>query len=119
MYVCMYVRTYVRMYEYIVTCCLLTRRIISGLRIFISIYWIYIRQRLQSLITLPIATDELANSSGSSSAPSWRKPLLWIFRDELLVMNSCGELLYRTPNPDSYDELLDETARASSFHRLL
>jgi hypothetical protein len=85
----------------------------------ISIYWIYIRKRLQSLITLPITSHEPATSSGSSSAPSWRKSRLWIFRDELFVMNSCGELLWRTPNPDSHDELPDVIPRATSFHRLL
>jgi hypothetical protein len=41
----------------------------------------------------PITSHEPATSSGSSSVPSWRKPLLRIFRDELLVMNSYSRLL--------------------------
>jgi hypothetical protein len=53
----------------------------------------YIRRRLQSLITLPITSHEPATTSGSSSAPSWRKPLLRIFRDELLVINSYSRIL--------------------------
>jgi hypothetical protein len=77
-----------------VTCYLLTRRIICGLRFFVSRFiGYYIRRRLQSLITLPITSHEPATSSGSSSAPSWHKPLLRIFRDELLVMNSYSRLL--------------------------
>jgi hypothetical protein len=34
----------------------------------ITIYWIYVRRRLQSLITLPITLHKPATSSGSSSA---------------------------------------------------
>jgi hypothetical protein len=79
---------------YIVTCALLTRRIISGLRIFLPRFiGYYIRRRLQSLITFPITPHKPATSSGSQSAPSWHKPLLRIFRDELLVMSSYSRLL--------------------------
>jgi hypothetical protein len=50
---------------YIVTCYLLTRRIINWVAdCFISIYWIYIRRSLQSLITLLITSHEPATSSG-------------------------------------------------------
>jgi hypothetical protein len=69
-----------------VTCYLLTRRIICGLRIFYLDLLDLHRRSLQSLITLRITSHEPATSSGSSSAPCWRKPLLRIFRDELLVM---------------------------------
>jgi hypothetical protein len=62
----------------------------------ISIYWILHQRSLQSLITLPITSREPATSSGSSSSPSWRKPLLRIFRDELLVMNSYSRLPWST-----------------------
>jgi hypothetical protein len=53
-------------------------------------------------ITITCNTSNLishkpATSSGSQSAPIWRKPLLRSFHDELLcrtlVMNSCDELL--------------------------
>jgi hypothetical protein len=43
---------------------------------------------LQSLITLLIASHEPTTSSGSSSVPSWRKPLLRIFRNELALADS-------------------------------
>jgi hypothetical protein len=52
---------------------------------------IHYQAELQSLITLPFTSHEPA-TSGSSSAPSWRKPLLLIFRDELLLMSSCSRL---------------------------
>jgi hypothetical protein len=61
---------------------------------------------LQSLITLLITSHEPATSSGSSSVPNWRKPLLSIFRDDLLLMSSYSRLLERTPSSDSYRRLL-------------
>jgi hypothetical protein len=53
-----------------------------------------------TVITLPITSREQATSSGSSSAPSWRKPLLSIFLDELLLMSSYSRLLLQTPIAD-------------------
>jgi hypothetical protein len=72
-----------------VTCYLLTRRIILWVADCVSRFiGYYIRRCLQSLKTFPITSHEPANSSGSSSAPSWRKPLLRIFRDELLFQTA-------------------------------
>jgi hypothetical protein len=82
----------------------------------IPIYWIYIRRCLQSLITFPITSHEPATYSGSSSAPSWRKPLLRSFRDELcrtLMMNSYGELLLQTAR----DELIFQTSLVDCSHQ--
>jgi hypothetical protein len=75
---------------------------------------------VKSLITLPITSHELATSSGSSSAPSWRKPPLWSFRDELLVMNCYGELLIQTPMTKllgraPFTDCPDELLRPDSF----
>jgi hypothetical protein len=81
--------------EHIVMCYLLTRRIINWVADFLSQFiGYYIRRCLQSLITFPITPHEPTTTSGSSSAPSWHKPLLSIFRDELLVMNSYSRLLW-------------------------
>jgi hypothetical protein len=92
----------------------------------ISIYWIYIRWCLQSLMTFPITSHKPATSSGSQSAPSWRKPHLRIFRDELLwwipVANCYGELLLQPAAMDSYDQTpmadsYSETAITDCYHQ--
>jgi hypothetical protein len=101
----------------------------------ISIYWIYIRRSLQSLITFPITSHKPVTSSGSSFALNWRKLLLWWTP----ITDSCGELLWQTPMTEllgrtpftdsfgktalanSYDELLSQTAsiiNPSCFYNL-
>jgi hypothetical protein len=101
--------------NYIVTCYLLTRRIILWVADFVSRFIGYTLGGVYNhlLITLPITSHEPATSSGSSSAPSWRKPLLRIFRDELLVINSFCRLLWRTPIP----KLLSRPALADCYHQ--
>jgi hypothetical protein len=80
-----------------VTCYLLTRRIIHGLRIlYLDLLDVH-QAELQSLITFPITSHKSVTSSGSSFVLNWRKLFLMSFRDELLcrtaMANSCGELL--------------------------
>jgi hypothetical protein len=94
---------------YIVTCYLLTRRVIyCGLRISVSRFiGYYIKRSYNHLITLPITSHEPAASSGSSSAPNWRKPPLSIFLDELLLMSSYSRLLLQTPIADFIADCCD------------
>jgi hypothetical protein len=69
---------------YIVTCYLLTRRIISGLRIlYLDLLDIH-QAELQLVITFPNTSHKPVSSSGSSFVSNWRKLFLRSFRDELL-----------------------------------
>jgi hypothetical protein len=103
----------------------------------ISIYWIYIRRSLQSLITLPITSHKPVTCSGSSFVLNWRKLFLWSFRDELLwwtvwrtplakllFQTASATLLWRTPMTNCYGELLlqtcsDELLSPASYDELL
>jgi hypothetical protein len=81
----------------IVTCYLLTRRIISGLRILYLNLLDEPGRITRTYYTSNLISHKPVTSSGSSFVLNWRKLFLRSFRDELLcrilVMDSCGELL--------------------------
>jgi hypothetical protein len=92
---------------HIVTCYLLTRRIISGLRIlYFDLFDLH-----QAVFTI---THNICNYITWTSnffwffiCPKLAQPLLWSFRYELLVMNSCGELLLRTVRDELFQTAFD------------
>jgi hypothetical protein len=87
----------------------------------ISIYWIYIRWCLQSLITFPIISHKPVTSSGSSLVLNWRKLFVTNCCVELLVVNSYYRLLWSTPMANCCVELLLQTTsiiNPSCFYNL-
>jgi hypothetical protein len=86
----------------IVTCYLLTRRIICGLRILCSIYWI-------------LHQAEFTITYNTSKYITWTSNFFWFFICPKLAQNTPEDLPWRT----APDEFIFQTARANSFFRLL
>jgi hypothetical protein len=86
----------------------------------ISIYWIYIRRSLHSLITFPITSHKLVTSSGSYSwgtaVTNCCVELLWrTALAKFLWQTPMADSLGETPIPDCYDRLPWQTALADRY----
>jgi hypothetical protein len=103
-------RVFVAIYIHIVTCYLLTRRIICGLRIFVSQFIGF----TSGGVALADYTSNLKSHKPVTSFGSYS----W----GTAVSNSCDELLWRNSydkllSPTVRDELLFQTAAIDSYHQ--